>query len=186
MSNTGIILSGGKSLRMGQDKGLMAFEGKPMIQHVIDHIEPLCDQILISANKEEYNRLGYPVIKDDIRDIGPAGGIISCLPHARHEKCIIISCDLPLASTSFIQKLIKLSDNYEITLPEYDGNIQPLCGIYQTDIYERFQKIVQTGQLTMKYLVGQFNLNVVHESLLPGINFRSQLRNINYKDDLSS
>ena len=62
---------------MGQEKGLIEIAGKPMIQHVIDHIDPVCNQILISANKAEYNRFGYPVIMDEIKDIGPAGGIIS-------------------------------------------------------------------------------------------------------------
>ena len=77
MDITGIILSGGKSLRMGQDKGLMSLDGKFMIEHVIDHIKPLCKQILISANQEEYHKFGYPVVRDEIKDIGPAGGIVS-------------------------------------------------------------------------------------------------------------
>jgi molybdopterin-guanine dinucleotide biosynthesis protein A len=67
---------------MGQDKGLMEINGKPMIQYVIDNITPVCSQIIISANQDTYKKFGYPVIKDDIADTGPAGGIVSSFPHS--------------------------------------------------------------------------------------------------------
>ena len=86
MSLTAIILSGGKSTRMGQDKGLMEIKGKPMIQYVIDNITPVCSQIIISANQDEYKKFGYPVINDNIMDTGPAGGIGSSLPLSSNDK----------------------------------------------------------------------------------------------------
>jgi molybdopterin-guanine dinucleotide biosynthesis protein A len=186
MNITGIILAGGKSTRMGQEKGLIEIAGKPMIQHVINHIAPLCDQILISANREEYKDFGYNVVKDVIKDIGPAGGIASCLPYSKHKKNIIISYDLPSASTLFIQRLLHLSEDYEITIPECDKHLQPLCGIYQKDIYPEFIKLVRNGHLALKYLVKRFNLKIVDETMLQGIDIREALRNINTEEDLNS
>ena len=61
---TGIILSGGQSSRMNREKGLCLLNGKPMIEHIIDELAPICNDILISTNKEEYAYLGYPLIKD--------------------------------------------------------------------------------------------------------------------------
>jgi len=185
MSITGIILAGGKSIRMGQDKGLFEMAGKPMIQHVIDHIEPLCDQILISANMEEYKRFGYPVDKDDIKDIGPVGGIISCLPHAKNEKCVIISCDLPFVSTEMLKKLIILSSTYEITIPRIDEYLQPLCGIYVKKIFQKVKCLVQEGQFSIQNIVQQFDLNIVDQSDLKNIDVQSELRNINRLSDLA-
>jgi molybdopterin-guanine dinucleotide biosynthesis protein A len=185
MSITGIILSGGKSTRMGQDKGLIEIDGMPMIQHVIDHIQPLCDQILISSNQEEYNRFGYQVVEDNIKDIGPAGGIISCLPLAKHKKCIIISCDLPYASTALIKKLLSFSENYEVTIPRIDSYLQPLCGIYSKDVYLKLKNLVDKGQYSIHKLVNQFILKIVDQRDLINLNVQAELKNINSISDLS-
>jgi molybdopterin-guanine dinucleotide biosynthesis protein A len=184
MATTGIILAGGKSLRMGRDKGLTEFKDRPMIQHVIDHIEPICDQILISANRDEYNKFGYQVVRDEIKDIGPAGGIISCLPHAKHTKCIIISCDLPYASKIFIEQLLSVSEKYEITIPRMDNYLQPLCAIYSKDILPRFKSLVDQGQYSMQKLVNRFTLNIVDQYDLSKVDFQVELRNINSLADL--
>jgi molybdopterin-guanine dinucleotide biosynthesis protein A len=186
MNITGIILSGGKSLRMGMDKGFLEIDGKPMIQYVIDHINPVCDQVLISANLEAYSGFGYQVVPDVIKDIGPAGGIISCLPHTDHKKCLIISCDLPYVSTAFIESLVPLSDGYEITIPQVGPIMQPLCGIYSNEIYHRLKKLVDQGQYSMQKLVRLFTLNIVDQSDLRIYNFHEELRNINRRSDLAS
>ena len=184
MKITGIILSGGKSKRMGSDKGFIEIEGKPMIQHVIEHVWPLCDQLLISTNREEYNRFGFPVIPDVIDDAGPAGGIISCLPEAQNEKCIIISCDLPYASTTLLKKLISVSDNHDITIPISGSFLQPLCGIYKKHIFKGFTDLVEAGQYSMQKLIHQFSLNIVNQGDLKDIDLHKELKNINNKSDL--
>ena len=111
MGVSGIILSGGKSTRMGMDKGLIELKGKPMIQHVIDHIDPICNEILISANDKVYENFSYPVYNDEIHEIGPAGGIISCLKHSSYNKNIIIP-------TNNIKKVVK-----EMSLASFSLNI---------------------------------------------------------------
>jgi molybdopterin-guanine dinucleotide biosynthesis protein A len=179
MSLTAIILSGGKSTRMGQDKGLMEINGKPMIQYVIDNITPVCSQIIISANQDTYKKFGYPVIKDDIADTGPAGGIVSSFPHSSNDKNLIISCDLPFVTPVFINILLNLSNKYEITIPELNGYIQPLCGIYLKDIYNRFKNIVEHGQSSMKNIIKEFNYRVVKEAEMNAIDLNHTLRNIN-------
>ena len=61
MKRTAIILAGGKSSRMGEDKGLMLFEGKTMIQYIIDTIQPLVDDVIIISNQTGYGIFGFPV-----------------------------------------------------------------------------------------------------------------------------
>lgn len=186
MNVTGIILSGGKSSRMGQDKGFLELNGKPMIQHVIDHINPMCDQILISANEKKYEELGYPVYKDVISDIGPAGGIISCLDHSNNNKNIIISCDLPHASTDFIRKLLDLSGDYEITLPKSGQQLQPLCAIYSKKVYKSFMEYVSRGFYSLKSIIMEFRVQVIQEDAMPAFDFSKELKNINSMDDVQN
>jgi molybdopterin-guanine dinucleotide biosynthesis protein A len=184
MRNTGIILAGGKSKRMGQDKAFMDVNGKAMIQHVIDNIKPLCNQILISANQEEYKKFNYPVIKDIIKDAGPAGGIISCLQHSLNRKNIIIPCDMPYASMEFLERLLRLSTGFEITVPKAGKMIQPLCGIYLKDVYYKFKTLVEEGEHTLQHLLKHFKIKIIAQEHLPDIDLKKSLRNVNNLSDL--
>jgi molybdopterin-guanine dinucleotide biosynthesis protein A len=184
MGVSGIILSGGKSSRMGKDKGLIELNGKPMIQHVIDHIEPICDQVLISANDKAYEDFGYPVHNDEINEIGPAGGIISCLKHSTNENNIIISCDLPFASTEFIRKLLDLSGDYKITLPKSGPHYQPLCAVYSNEVYAVFMDCINKGIYSLKSIIKEFRIQVIMQEDIEGFDLSKELRNINYPDDL--
>jgi molybdopterin-guanine dinucleotide biosynthesis protein A len=186
MGISGIILSGGKSTRMGQDKGLIKLNGKPMIQHVIDHIDPICDQILISANDKTYEDFGYPVCEDEINEIGPAGGIISCLKHSKNEQNIIISCDLPFASTQFIRTLLDMSGDYQITLPMSGPHYQPLCAVYSKEVYPVFMECVNKGIYSLKSIIKAFRIQVIRQEDIKGFDLSFQLRNINSPDDFTS
>lgn len=170
---------------MGKDKGLIELNGKPMIQHVIDHIDPVCNQVLISANDRAYEEFGYPVHYDEINEIGPAGGIISCLKHSVNEKNIIISCDLPYASTQFIRKLLDLSGDYKITLPKSGPYFQPLCAVYSKEVYSVFLESVNKGIYSLKSIIKEIRIQVIMQEDIQGFDLSKELRNINYPDDLS-
>jgi len=76
---TGIILAGGKSSRMGKDKGWVLFRKKPLIDYAVELLGGICQSIVISANNSAYDKLGLPVYHDIIPDSGPMGGIYTCL-----------------------------------------------------------------------------------------------------------
>jgi molybdopterin-guanine dinucleotide biosynthesis protein A len=171
---------------MGYDKGLLDITGRPMIQHVIDHLEPICSQILISANTDKYERFGYKVIPDIVHDVGPAGGLVSCLPYSVNRKNIVISCDLPFATTEFMAKLLKLSVDFDITLPKTGPFLQPLCAVYSKQVKDRLKTLVEEGHHSLQYLVRQFTLNIIEQKHLKDLNLALVLRNINYPDDLDS
>lgn len=171
---------------MGYDKGLLDINRRPMIQHVIDHLEPICSQILISANTDKYERFGYKVIPDIVSDVGPAGGLVSCLPYSANKKNIVISCDLPFVTTEFMARLLKLSVDFDITLPKTGQFLQPLCGIYSKQVKDRMRILVDEGHHSLQYLVRQFSLNIIEQKHLKDINLEQVLRNINRPDDLDS
>ena len=77
METTLIILAGGKSSRMGFDKGLLKVKDKYIIQDLIDELSNNFTNTLISANNKEYEMFKLPIISDKIKDIGPIGGIVS-------------------------------------------------------------------------------------------------------------
>jgi molybdopterin-guanine dinucleotide biosynthesis protein A len=96
---TGLILAGGQGRRMGgQDKGLVDYKGKPLVDWVIERLQPQVDELLISANRnlDEYSRRGYRVLPDTLPDFqGPLAGVMAGLQAASLEWVLSVPCDIP-------------------------------------------------------------------------------------------
>jgi molybdopterin-guanine dinucleotide biosynthesis protein A len=182
---TGIILAGGKSSRMGKEKGLVSFQGDFMISHVIRNIRPICNEIIICANDTGYNFLGYPVIPDEIRGSGPAGGILSGLKKSKNNKSLIISCDLPHASTSFLREIYSRAEEYDIILCNQSDRLQPLCGIYDHIIAQKLEEMIRSGKRKMQDLVKSFNTRVLRQGDMTGYPFQYYLANFNAEEDVT-
>lgn len=183
---TAIVLCGGKSTRMGTDKGMVQIMGRTMVEHVIAHVRPLCNRILISTNFDVYKYLGYEVIKDQWQDFGPAAGILSCLYASDTESNLVISCDLPMATTSLFEKLYGYSVDADITVPRINTHFQPLCGYYRTNIRDQFKDFLLSGEKSMQFIIQYFNFRLISQEMVPGINLEKELQNFNSPEDLES
>jgi len=114
-----LILSGGKSKRMsGTDKGLMDFNGKPMIQHSIDILTKQFSNILISANQhvDNYRQFKFPVITDKEDNLGPLGGIQAAINQTKTDYLLITPCDTPLVTRAISERLIDAATESDKTL----------------------------------------------------------------------
>lgn len=104
-----IILAGGESRRFKyRDKGLIQWRGKAMVQHVIEHLKPQVDQILISCNRniDEYEQWGYPCLSDLFSSFqGPLAGIQRGLSEAKSLYCLSCPCDTPALPNDLVKKL---------------------------------------------------------------------------------
>jgi molybdopterin-guanine dinucleotide biosynthesis protein A len=128
---TGIILSGGKSTRMGENKSLMKIGNKTIIEHVKDLMQSLFSKVILIANDpDDYKFLNLKIYKDIYFRMGPLAGIHSGLTNTATEKNFIISCDIPLMTPEMIRYLVEYKTNKPVTIAKADGFIQQLCGIY--------------------------------------------------------
>jgi len=140
---TGIILSGGKSSRMGREKGLCEFKGKALIQYAIDVLAPFCNRIIIVANNGQYENFGYEVFADEIKGIGPIGGIYTGLMHSETEDSFILSCDMPMVSHELIEYILLNREHRQIVVPDFEGYFEPLCAFYRRDIFAQLKKVIE-------------------------------------------
>lgn len=181
----GYILAGGKSSRMGEDKGLMLFNGKPVVQYVIDALSPVLNNVIIVSNNPAYKMFGLEVVADEIKEVGPAGGICAALQHSRSENNFIIGCDMPFVTIEAIEALIKKSNGYQITLPLRKGQLEPLFGVYDTACKDKWMRLVKEGSVKLHELVQHFGLqqlNVDHDVVITEKTFR----NINTRQEFES
>lgn len=124
-----VILAGGESSRMGQDKGLMRLQGKTMVEHVADRFAA-ANQLLINSDNDEYEKLGFDLISDihhpDVaKQAGPLMGIYSGLKLAKHDWVIFSPCDTPFIPQNYIEKMCQTaSDQLVKACVVFDGERQ--------------------------------------------------------------
>lgn len=98
---TGIFLAGGKSSRMGTDKGFLKLNDKTFIEYSLAAMKPLVSQIMIVSNNTDYDKFNLKRVEDFINDAGPLAGLYSGLKAAKTEFNLVLSCDVPLVSKKF-------------------------------------------------------------------------------------
>lgn len=186
---TGILLSGGKSSRMGREKGSIRIGDKKMYQYPLGILESLCDEILISTCGQSFIEEDYEQVCDEIRGIGPIGGIYTCLKRSSNQTNIILSYDLPLLSRDLLLDLIPYADKFDVVLPALPGNKpEPLCGIYSRNAAARFEKQIQKKiyavhkalpLLKTKTIFLENSLPYFHPDLFLNINSQEDLGKLN-------
>lgn len=144
---TAIVLAGGKSTRMGANKGLMPFGDKKLVEHVLDQVRAITDQVMIVANDPAYRDLGYPCVEDAWKDKGPLAGILTGLMQAPTDKILVVGCDMPFLTGDLLLALVNNMGDEEVLLAEHEGRPEPLCSIYDRRCIRRLQGALQKEQL---------------------------------------
>jgi molybdopterin-guanine dinucleotide biosynthesis protein A len=144
---TTIILAGGKSSRMKEDKGLVYFRDKMLVEHVIKSVKKLTAHIIIITANSAYKQLGYPCIEDEIKDKGPLGGILTGLVNSSTQKNILLGCDLPFLSENILTALINNSSDEDVLLTEHLGKAEPLCSVYDRNCITHLRSQLEQNQL---------------------------------------
>jgi molybdopterin-guanine dinucleotide biosynthesis protein A len=156
MTISALILSGGRATRMGGvDKGLVIFQQKPLIQHVIERLTSQVDEIIINANREikQYQSLGYPVLQDETTDfigqtfIGPLAGFNLGLQHAKHDYLLTVPCDSPLLPLDLAQRLHSslLTNNADVAVAASDGDAHPVFSLCKKSVLPSLTSYLQQG-----------------------------------------
>lgn len=158
---TGYILAGGKSSRMGQNKGLLDFHGKSLMALTIEKMSSIFDEVVIVSNNTEYDNLGCQFISDLITNAGPAGGIHSALMHSKTKFNFMVSCDMPFISTEGIEFIIAHSFENEITIPVKNGFIEPLFGVYASRCKNKWEELIQSDHFKLSDIISHLNADYI-------------------------
>lgn len=177
---TAIILAGGKSSRMGEDKGLMLIDGKSMIEYILKTVSQFTNQIIIIANDEAYEKFGYPIYKDLVYDKGPIAGIVTGLKNSKTDKNWILSCDSPFIEVKLLQKLMIESKGFDAVVSVHNNKIHPLIAVYSQSALIRFQENLALNRLKILDTLDALKVNYLE---LDNFN-QSNFKNLNSKSDL--
>ena len=149
---TGVILAGGRGSRMsGQDKGLVEFSGKRLIEHVIAAFEPQVSTLLINANRNLsiYQAYGYPVIKDCHTDFqGPLAGIEAALSVSKTPYLATVPCDSPYLPHDLVKRLSEalLGSDSELAVAGDGRRLHPVFCLMKTSLLDSLRQQLASGE----------------------------------------
>lgn len=182
---TGIILAGGKGIRLGRNKGMAELNGRHLIEYVIENLQQCCDEILISSNSEQCEGFGYPVIPDVYKAKGPMAGIHACLKSSSNLYNIVISVDTPFAGPEFIEFLLDNKKDGLVAAPWYEkDHYEPLCAFYHKDAIPFMEEFFNKGNYKLPDLFQALPFTPI--SIPDDASFRHPMlfHNINTMEDL--
>ena len=179
MSVAAYILSGGESKRMGVEKGLVSYKNKPMIQWVIEAVQPITEDIVIVTNSEKYEHLGYRTIADEKKKKGPLGGIATALNHSTQGLNLILSCDIPEIRTATLKKLLENSKT-QVTICKQNNRLHPLVGSYHKSCLHTIHEQLDTNQLAVMSALDKLDLKILDMD----IGYDHDFKNINSPEEL--
>lgn len=136
-----VIQAGGRSSRMGQDKGLVSLAGRPMIEHVLTRVAGLGDEtIIVTNNPGAYEYLGLRMATDEEPGAGALPGLHTALQAARGDTVLVLACDMPFVNRLLLEHLLSYSGSADVVVPEWGGNYQTMHAIYNR---KRTQRAVE-------------------------------------------
>lgn len=177
---TAFILAGGKSSRMGMNKGLCTLRNKNFINLLINELEILSKQIILVTAVKEYDIFEIEKIEDIIPEKGPVGGIYTALSKSTTEDNLIVSCDIPLVRLEVLKLLVEdYSDSDVVQLATRDKNM-PLIARYKKKLAPFFLEKIKKNDLKLNKILKELQV----KTIVVSEEQEKQLQNINTPEEL--
>lgn len=187
---TAIILAGGKSSRMGFDKQFLQVRGRRLVDIIIEKLEEEFKEIIIVTNRpEEYKNYPYKILTDEIRNVGPLGGMYTGLKEARSKYSFIMACDMPNLSLDYIGYMKKLIEKHSVDVctTKVGDYIEPFHSFYSKRVIEPMALHIGQGRRDIKSLVKNLSTYYVEEDIARGFSPKLEIfKNLNTQKDLKS
>jgi molybdenum cofactor guanylyltransferase len=170
-----LMLAGGKSTRMGQDKAWLLLDGGPLVMRVIDRVLPLIDEVIISTNRPAPFSAWLPELAVPARTeadrypaAGPLAGLHAGLLAARCDTILALATDMPFVNQALISYLAQLAtDGVDAVVPQVPNSetgqigLEPLHAVYRRSCLPAIEACLEAGQRRVASFLEQVRLRVV-------------------------
>ena len=177
----GLVLAGGKGIRMNQDKGLLNYHGQPQRDHVYDQLQPYCAQVFISCREDQLNDLhGRSTITDSFVELGPFGALLSAFRTDPNSAWLAVACDLPFLTDNSLKYLINNRNTSQIATTfksPFDEFPEPLITIWEPRAYQSLLYFLALGYSCPRKVLINSNTEILEA---PN---GSELKNVNHPEE---
>jgi molybdopterin-guanine dinucleotide biosynthesis protein A len=169
MGVTGFVLAGGASRRMGRDKALLEYQGRPAAAVLAARLSEATGEVTLIGDPERYAHLGFPVVGDRVPGLGPMGGLATALGLQAADWNLVIACDFLHVTSDLLKELAARAlaspdlDCVAAALPgsEPGAGPQPLCAAYHARLAGHVTRCLQSKHLKMKDFLAEIRTGTV-------------------------
>lgn len=166
---TALILAGGESRRMGQDKANIKLGNQTLLQHVSTALHPLFSDIIVSTRQVRLD-CDMQQVTDNPIHAGPLAGLAAGLEQARTPWVFAVACDMPFITAALVVTLAGFRDHVDAVVPVVAGFPQPLAAFYSRHSLGALREIlIGDGSHSMRALLDRLNVRYVNETELQAI-----------------
>lgn len=160
MSRGAFILTGGESRRMGRDKALLEYMGRPLAARVAEQAAQAAGRAWLVGPAEKYGHLGFPCLGERFAGLGPLSGIEAALSSGLAEWCLVLGCDMPGADAASLRQLLELAEASDMDAAVTvgpDGRPEPLCAVYRARLAPLARHFLEEGRLAVHELLASIH-----------------------------
>ena len=188
MEISAAILAGGRATRFGgADKASLVVGGLRIVERQLAAIGAVTDDVRIVANDAaRYAALGVRVVPDLIAGVGPLGGLYTALVDARHDRVLVLACDLPFVPAALLERLAMESgtaQQVDAVVPRTARGLEPLCAVYWKACAGRAQAQIARGDLRMTALLADLHVRELGRDVLAPYDGEALFENVNTPHD---
>lgn len=167
--STALILAGGESRRMGQDKAGMVFGDQTLLQTLVNKLQLQFANIMVSV-KSERTDIVLPQVCDDPVHQGPLAGLVAGLAQMNTPWLFAVACDMPFITPTIIEYLAAQREECQAVVPVVQGHPQPLAAFYSASCFEAARACLNgTGKHSVRALLERLTVRYVDEAALRSI-----------------
>jgi molybdenum cofactor guanylyltransferase len=161
------IQAGGRSQRMGQDKALVPLGGIPLIEHILERVDGLADEILITTNHpHSLEYLGLRMVADPIPGAGALDGLHTALSSANGDFILVLACDMPFVQRRLIEAMLELTAFGDVIIPMIESFYEPLHAVYSKNCLPAVGKALANGEKRMISFFPEVSVHPIDRDLL--------------------
>ncbi|MBX3318266.1 MAG: molybdenum cofactor guanylyltransferase [Nitrospira sp.] len=147
----GVLLAGGKSRRMGQDKRFLSFGDRRLFEHGLSTLRSLLQYVsIVIAQDSPFLSANVPVLRDVVAHCGSLGGLYTGLRETSTPHVFVAACDMPFLNVHLIRYMIGLKEEADIIVPSWNNRIQPTHAIYSKRCVPVFEDMIRRRQVKIQ------------------------------------
>ncbi len=160
---TAVILTGGESKRMGQDKASVCFRHQTLLEQSVSQLESLFDTVVIST-RQQRSETALPQVLDDAILRAPIMGIVATLQYVRTHWVFVVGVDMPFVAADLVAFMATQRHAYDAVAIYADAMPQPLCCFYHQACLPKMQQHIKAGKRSLKQVLEAVNTHFISEN----------------------
>lgn len=158
---TGVLLAGGKSRRMGEDKRYLVVGEQTLLERGLEMLQSIfCEVLVVIAQDSPPLSIDARVVRDLVPECGSLGGLYTGLTQATTPYIFVVACDMPFLNQTVIAQFTNRRTTDDIVIAKLDDRLHPMHALYSKRCLPALEQMIRARQLKIQEIVSQSSLRV--------------------------